>query len=71
MQCNVRKTWVLLLKGRDKVFQELTFFASFKSIGADDSECLHNDNIVENDDGDVHQYCEDDDDSEDDDEDQT
>ena len=25
MKCNVRKTWVLLLKERDKVFQELAF----------------------------------------------
>ena len=34
MKCNVRKTWVLLLKGRDKVFQELTFFASFKKASS-------------------------------------
>ena len=45
-----------------------------KNNGADDSECLHNNDIVENDDnvdGDVYQYCEVNDVGEDDDEDQT
>ena len=45
-----------------------------KNIGADDSECLHNDDLVENDndvDGDVYWYGEVNDDGEDDDEDQT
>lgn len=32
MKCNARKTWVLLLKESDKVFQELTFFASFRTV---------------------------------------
>ena len=63
------------LERKGQGFSKTDIFCQFrKSIGADDTECLHNDDIVENDDnvdGDVHQYDEVNDDGEDDDEDQT
>ena len=64
---------MLLLKERDKVFQELTFFARLKKASAltianDHSMIVENDKNV---DGDLYQYGEVNDDGEDDDEDQT